>query len=1264
VTGVLSPVNGQTPQLHYKGDKSPVNLNYTYSPSLFTSSMPDIVTAGGLFNPVVLNEIILPNGKKYVFNYNVYGEIDKVTLPTGGYYRYKYAAIPGLDGNMVTAPYGQGNRGVIEQYVCESGACQPSEEKKWEYSVDIGSGGSSPYIVTSKAPDQTRTDRYLHKSLNSPASGYDDPLSGRAYDERSYTAASVLLRRSLTKWETAVPPSGTGLTFACNPRITKQVEILNDTSGDKPTKTTTMAYDADVNRTLATFRDWVSVSASTAETATIDSFPLGTALKTEETIFLVNDPNWAAAATNYRNRNLVALPTETKVKDGSGTVVAATKLIYDETGYASLAYGGTVSGWTSPGALVRGMATTTQQWLNYDGTNWSVWPNGSWITTHTQYDQCGSVRYQWDAKGSQSEIIYTDSFSGGTATTPTWAYPTQTKAPMVSGTQLTTSTIYDYQTGKPTSATDANAYASTTEYNDTLNRVTKVVRGANLSDSSPAKGRTEISYDDTNRKITATSSKDNYNTLALKTEGVFDGLGRASEKRAYESATAYSTVKTTYDDLGRVSQVSSPYRAGETVYWTTTTYDALSRVIQVQTPDGSKAQTVYDGARTLGSDPAVKQRLSESDALGRLRTVWEITAADTATESVTFPNQSFTAGYKTTYAYSALDDLTTVTQRVGAGGTTQTRNFVYDSLKRLVSAANPESGTTTYQYDNNGNLWKKKDVRPITTTFSYDALNRVISKTYSTTSTDQSVINAVNATPTVSYYYDNQTLPAGAPSGSVFNRGFALGRQVAVTYGGASAGGYFGYDEAGRAVQKVQQISGNNYKVSAGYNSAGAMTGETYPSLHTVSYGFDYAGRLTGFSGNLGDGVSRTYSTITQFSAAGQVERETYGTQTPLYLKLHYNQRQQMVDLRLGSVNDEWNWNRGALIFYYGTQAVQNWNPFQDDTDNSGNVRRTVNYVPTGVDGSGNVTTYIIPQLDDYTYDALNRVQSVAEAQMNQSGAWSFNVVTQTFGYDRFGNRKITAASGGVNSYNPTYDLTNNRISGMTYDAAGNITSDPATGAGAMTYDAENRMLTASGSSGGGSYVYDGEGRRIKRITGGQEWWYIYGLGGELLAEYLSTQPGVVNKENGYRNGQMLIVGGCDVARWVVTDQLGSPRIEADVTGSLGGIKRHDYLPFGEELFAGLRSGNGYGADCVRQHFGAKERDNETGLDFFGLRYYGSTMGRFTGIDPLLASGQVEDPRSWNRYAYAFNNPLRYIDPFGPYNWDASTESDLADMAP
>jgi RHS repeat-associated protein len=116
-----------------------------------------------------------------------------------------------------------------------------------------------------------------------------------------------------------------------------------------------------------------------------------------------------------------------------------------------------------------------------------------------------------------------------------------------------------------------------------------------------------------------------------------------------------------------------------------------------------------------------------------------------------------------------------------------------------------------------------------------------------------------------------------------------------------------------------------------------------------------------------------------------------------------------------------------------------------------------------------------------------------------------------------------------------------------------------------------------------------------------------------------------------------------------------------DQTGSLANVKRHDYLPFGEELYAGVggrTTTQGYTGDSIRQKFTQKERDNETGLDYFGARYYGSTQGRFTSPDPLLSSGAVESPQSWNRYSYVLNNPLKLIDPDGLYVFDSSVSED------
>src|SRR5689334_15912771 len=62
----------------------------------------------------------------------------------------------------------------------------------------------------------------------------------------------------------------------------------------------------------------------------------------------------------------------------------------------------------------------------------------------------------------------------------------------------------------------------------------------------------------------------------------------------------------------------------------------------------------------------------------------------------------------------------------------------------------------------------------------------------------------------------------------------------------------------------------------------------------------------------------------------------------------------------------------------------------------------------------------------------------------------------------------------------------------------------------------------------------------------------------------------------------------------------------------------------------------------------AKERDQETGLDYFGARYYGSALGRFTSPDPtFLNIRKVFNPQRWNLYGYGVNNPLKFVDPDG-----------------
>ena len=118
---------------------------------------------------------------------------------------------------------------------------------------------------------------------------------------------------------------------------------------------------------------------------------------------------------------------------------------------------------------------------------------------------------------------------------------------------------------------------------------------------------------------------------------------------------------------------------------------------------------------------------------------------------------------------------------------------------------------------------------------------------------------------------------------------------------------------------------------------------------------------------------------------------------------------------------------------------------------------------------------------------------------------------------------------------------------------------------------------------------------------------------------------------------------------WLISDHLGTPRMIAERTGSLAGLKRNDYLPFGESANAlgGRATTQGYAGESVRQGFTGYEEDSETGLHFAQARYLSSTQGRFISVDPLMASAATGEPQSWNRYVYVSNNPLNLTDPTG-----------------
>lgn len=292
----------------------------------------------------------------------------------------------------------------------------------------------------------------------------------------------------------------------------------------------------------------------------------------------------------------------------------------------------------------------------------------------------------------------------------------------------------------------------------------------------------------------------------------------------------------------------------------------------------------------------------------------------------------------------------------------------------------------------------------------------------------------------------------------------------------------------------------------------------------------------------------------------------------------------------------------------------------------------------TGSDNNGNLLGQTIVAGSAtfhqvYTYDALNRVVTAAEA--NGALGWS-----QSYGYDTWGNRTINSTLG-VSLWAPAaYDPATNHATGSGWAyTGGNVTGTPFA---AMAYNADGLMTAHTPFTGtAATYIYDGEGRRVKSVVGGAETTHVYNAMGRLAASY---------------GGAAASTG----RRYLTTDQLGTVRLVTGEGATAPVLERHDYAPFGEEIgpagcdqtsrpFARSPRCNvsGYSGGDVRVRFSGKERDAETGLDYFGAPYMSSAQGRFTSPDPKMFPHDLTDPQSWNKYGYTRNNPLRYTDPDG-----------------
>jgi len=1169
-------------------------------------------------NPLLVSEIELPNGQKYSFKYNSYGELSRAVLPTGGIFEYDWAS-------RTTDPDGIYGDFMVYRRLTERRKYTASGvmEGKTVYTAPML---TVPGDLVVTATEQDLGGNPLRKQVMSfwgtplsaqatPPLNYPKWKDGKSKQEEVQTAAGAMVQRTVPTWrqrDTTTNLSVDSSEFAApsDPRIVE----TQRTTGSVMSKVTT-DYSVDPYNNIAEQCDYDFGAAQpsrcrrfTYETATSYTTPLVhlRSLVTNEMI----GPGKAAAF----------------VKE------AETQYQYDQygasnvnlTNYADIANHDPAR---RQSYITRGNVTTTRRWHNV--TN-------SYFDETTEFDIAGNVKKVTKpaivADGSSQSpvttVSYADNFTsyGGSLNppAPTYAFPTSIIQPG----GFTVSARYHFRSGSIVQFTDPNGRITKYEYggynletggfnsakSDPLDRLTTVVHPIGQTDYYYIPSQNKVQ---TQRRILASPS------TFVTTESIVDGLGRPWKSIQYESGASI-TRESSYDALGRLFRVHNPYRTsqGSSVI---TSFDELDRPLDVTLQDGSVARTRYTNNEAIIRDSAGKWRKTVSDGLGRLQTVIESPLGTIDT----FSNSPGLNLY-TSYTYDSRDNLKSVTQ----GG--RNRSFTWDSLSRLKTVQSPETGrsvwenegvdengTTSFNYDALGNLIERIDPRGAVTTYAYEIRGRLRSKSYAyMPGLVPGPVPAVSpsSTASVTFCYDGATTPAacsGAPTEPTPGAKNLKGRMTLMS-SSDSATTYSEYDALGRIRRSAQTVNGlsGTYNFEYTYNEL-EMDAVIYPSGRRVSYGFDAAGRVSTVTG-LNGSTTTNYVTSTTYESHGAVS--VVALNGGRHEARCYNAQLQVSHMLLrtaapsGQNCTDTTSNLLKLQLGYGPAA-----------SNNGNVRSQ-----TIVDGAASLA-------QTYEYDDLNRLKSIEEP-----GTTSFK---QTYDYDAWGNRWIDT----TNSYGLTipsvptsssWYTSKNRLlyTAQSYDRAGNLRKlDPFT----ANYDMENRMTDISSpSNGSASFSYDGEGRRVRKTVGTWVTYYIYTARGELAAEYETSRPATAPPAR------------CSPC-YVFEDHLGSTRALWDGSGLQA---RMDYLPFGGVVPAdrnnrssiACAAGACYDSSgSLTQKFTGKERDGETGLDYFGARYMSAAQGRFTSPDKPFADQHPEDPQSWNLYSYVRNNPLAHVDTDG-----------------
>lgn len=1087
-----------------------ININTSFSNSI-------VVGPTNNSQITVLKQVAFDDGSYYRFNYNSYGQVYQID---------SYAA----DGHKLNhVKYNLENPGV--QTDCPRFTQKEDYAENW---MTVTTQYSAPVSTSWMMPDTLQAETGLMSKIAAP-----DGTEERIYYSSvgwnkgiprltetwgaNKPGESVIRQRWVTSYFTQ---DNTSLSYIQNPRP------ISTSIGDS----------GNVRKSTVSYTN-LTLPSGTVMYLANDSFEYNsdgsTVYRHSQTDYNLN--------SEYLNRYIIGLPSETRLYEGSGTgnLKAKTSYGYDQETLIDLpgiimhdtANYGTNLQW-------RGNLTKTQQW-NINNLSEST-------TNKVGYNISGNVAWTQDPVQNDTHrntLIYIDNFSDEVIRN-TYAYQTKIIDPDGFSTSFKfhyTTGLFDEIQGPKAGQTLNNVRgAINKKHYDSIDRLEKIEMLN--ADRTPVGSYKRFEY------LPSMSETKSYTKLE-NTLGenymltVLDGYGRtrATATENPSNSNSFIAITTSYNNMGRQWKISNPTETmaignlqgwvptGDDTNWfyTDEIFDWKGRKLKVVNTDGTYKDYLYIGCGCAGGqtvisrDEAGRRKKLIYDLFGRINKL-EVLPIQPKSETINDLGLSYSTKV---VSYNVLDQPLTSkfyagTQTSDGSCPTSTSNnngcqlsvFEYDGFGRESKIHLPEQSANKYKsinYNQDGTIFSETDARGAIKTYLYNFRKQI-------TQTNYSLLNESNS----SYFtYDS------------------LGNRLQMTDPtGITA---YTYDSLSRMTSEMRNIYELNQSFTRNYyyNEAGIIKKISDPATGSeINYNYDKSGKLT----NINNGYINIVSNV-KYRAWGKMKQTVYGNGTTS--EYNYNERLQPTHFDLKNSN---NTLLTSINYNYASSNVLNDGLLKSSTDLlEAKLNRNYEFNLEGLLSKGTAGE-IIPNIG-YTNGPYEQ-----KYEHNPFGNLTREDQRKWIRYANFTTPQLTALG---------YDYINNRHSNATYDDDGRLLNDSTVNSGEYyNYDIRGNLksiTTPNILDPNGKQIYfdyDGNGQLIKKVVNGNISYFFRSsiLGGKILFE--------IGANANYKVQYILSPSGDLVARengsmtWLSTDPSGVSKRETNSQGTVTSKVEEDPL--------------------------------------------------------------------------------------------------------